>query len=194
MARHKEFDKEEVLQKAMDVFWEKGYEATSVQDLVQQMGINRGSLYDTFGDKHSLFLKALDCYSNDFDKHLKALTAAEMGVEAIRLFFRDRLQVLTASKGCKGCLMTNSTVELGTHDPKAAAKVTANRLRLEHFFGQVLGRAQKRGEISPRADIRALARFFANSAIGLSVVAKTSPSPEVLEDIVGVTLAVLETS
>src|ERR1051326_3516607 len=62
MARHKEFDREEALQKAMEVFWERGYEATSIQDLVEQMGINRQSLYDTFGDKHALYLAALDHY------------------------------------------------------------------------------------------------------------------------------------
>lgn len=192
MARHKEFDKEEVLQKAMDLFWEQGYEATSIQDLVRHMGINRGSLYDTFGDKHSLFLSALDCYGNDFDKQLQTLTAGGTGVEAIRNFFRDRLQAFTSTKGCKGCLMTNSTVELGIRDPEAAAKVTANLLRLEHFFHQALLQAQKQQEVGENRDIRALARFFANSTLGLSAIAKTSPSLEVLEDIVGVTLAVLQ--
>jgi len=137
-------------------------------------------------------LTALDCYSSDFDKQLKALVAERKGTEAIRHFFRDRLQAFTSTKGCKGCLMTNSTVELGPHDPEAAAKVTANLLRLEHFFHQVLVQAKKQCELSPKADIRALARFFANSAMGLSVVAKTSPPLEVLEDIVGVTLTVLE--
>ncbi len=82
MARHKEFDQDEALQKAMEAFWARGYEATSMQDLVEHMGINRQSLYDTFGDKHSLFLKALDRYH---EVETRKLLAFVVGAEWARL-------------------------------------------------------------------------------------------------------------
>lgn len=193
MARRKEFDREVVLERAMDLFWHKGYEATSVQDLVGQMGISRGSLYDTFGDKHSLFIAVLDRYREaTATKMLQGLENPDAGLEAIRQFFNAIVLALSSQTICKGCLVVNSMVELASHDPQAARLLRAHLSRMERAFYRALRRARSLGEISDRHDLHALAQFLIGTASGLSVVAKTSPNPQVLQNMVDVALASLE--
>ncbi len=189
MARHKEFDRDEVLKKAMELFWYKGYEATSVRDLVKHMGINRGSLYDTFGDKHSLFMAALDCYGEG--SALKELAESPQGVAAIGQFFTNLLGYYTTKKECEGCLMTNTLVELALHDSDAANKITAYLQQMEDAFYQALLWGKEQGEINPSLNLRAIARYLTSSANGLSVMAKAKPDTQVLKDIVEMTLATL---
>ncbi|MGB3695633.1 MAG: TetR/AcrR family transcriptional regulator [Spirulinaceae cyanobacterium] len=189
MARQKEFDRDEVLKKAMELFWYKGYEATSISDLVEHMGINRASLYDTFGDKHRLFLAALDRYGDGLA--LKKLATSPQGITAIRNFFANLLRYYTTKKECKGCLMTNTLVELALHDQDTATKITAHLQQMEDAFYQALIYGQAKGEIEPSLNLRAIARYLTSSANGLSVMAKAKPDTQVLQDIVEVTLAVL---
>ena len=191
MARHKEFEREKVLDKAMDLFWRQGYEATSIQDLVNYMGINRGSIYDTFGDKHKLFLAALERYLENFSQKLQRLENSPTGIAAIREFFLELLDSRTGEKGAQGCMMTNSTIELILDDPETASRIQSQLARMENAFYQALTRAQAQGEISPQHNLRALARFLVSSANGSAVIAKTAPQKEVLEDIINVTLSVL---
>ena len=114
MARPREFDRTQVLDQAIDVFWQRGYEGTSIQDLVDRMGIHRGSLYCAFGDKHGLFLAALDRYEEVFhSKILDRLAAGRLGEgarQAIRQVFDDVVRSCASQAGRKGCLMTNSAV------------------------------------------------------------------------------------
>ena len=191
MARHKEFEREEVLDKAMDLFWRQGYEATSIQDLVNCMGINRGSLYDTFGGKHKLFLAALERYLSKFSQRLQRLENSPAGIAAIRQFFLELLESRVGEKGCQGCMVTNSTIELILDDPDTANRIQSQLTRMETAFYKALVRAKAQEEISPNHNLRALARFLVSSAHGSAVIAKTSPDSEVLEDIVNVTLSVL---
>ena len=191
MARHKEFEREEVLDKAMDLFWRQGYEATSIQDLVSYMGINRGSIYDTFGDKHQLFLAALERYLDNVSQKLQKLENSPTGIAAIREFFLELLESRTGEKGTQGCMITNSTVELILDDPHTASRIQSQLARMEKAFYQALTRAQAQGEIRPQHNLHALARFLVSSAHGSAVIAKTAPQKEVLEDIVNVTLSVL---
>lgn len=192
MGRHKEFDRDTVLEHAMEVFWEKGYEATSIQELVTRMQINRGSLYDTFGDKHSLFLTALDHYRDrQVSQRLKSLLKADEGIESIRGFFEGLVTAWMGDRGCQGCFMVNATVELAIRDDEAAGKFAAHMAAVEDAFYRTLLRARKQGELKNHDDLRALARYLVNSANGLCVMAKVSPDRAVLEDIVSVTLSVL---
>src|SRR5260370_8363930 len=123
MPRPKEFDREDALDRAMGVFWSKGYAATSVEDLVAYMGIQRGSLYGTFGDKRTLFLTALDRYQRVVARELfEALETPGSGIEAIRRFFRLRVEGSLDRSRPYGCLVTNSAVELSRSDRGAAAQ------------------------------------------------------------------------
>ena len=192
VARQKEFDREAALECAMEVFWTKGYATTSIEDLVARMGIQRGSLYGTFGDKRALFLAALDHYQRVVVRELfDALEAPGSGVGAIRRFFRLRVDRSLDRSRPHGCLVTNSAVELSRRDRGAAARVGGALAKIEAAFLRALERARAAGEVAPTRDLRALARFLTSSAQGLSVMAKTCPDRAVLEDIVEVVLAVL---
>jgi TetR/AcrR family transcriptional repressor of nem operon len=193
MARPREFDREAALDRAMDAFWSKGYEATSIEDLVARMGIQRGSLYGTFGDKRALFLTALERYQHVVSRELfDALEAPGSGLEAIRRFFRLRVEGALDRRRPPGCLVTNSAVELSGRDRGAAARVNGSLVKMEAAFHRALLRARAAGELSPARDLRALARFLTSSAQGLSVMAKAFPDRAILEDVVSVVLAALE--
>src|SRR5213075_2124987 len=104
MARHKEFDRDEALQKAMEVFWSRGYEAASIQELVEHMGINRQSLYDTFGDKHALYLKALDRYREVESRKLFELLGRGGSVKkAFRQLFSGVVEGSLGAGERRGC-------------------------------------------------------------------------------------------
>jgi TetR/AcrR family transcriptional repressor of nem operon len=193
MARPIGFDREQALDRAMGVFWSKGYEATSIEELVTRMGIQRGSLYGTFGDKRSLFLSALERYQRVVTRELfEALEAPGSGLEAIRRFFRLRVERALDRRRPRGCLVTNSAVELSGRDRGAAAKVGGSLVKMEAAFRGALERARAAGELPRTRDVRALARFLTSSAQGLSVMAKAFPERAILEDVVAVVLAALE--
>lgn len=193
MARPKEFERDVVLDRAMHAFWSRGYEATSIEHLVTRMGIQRGSLYDTFGDKRALFFAAIDRYDRVVTaKLLAALDDPRSGKTAIRRFFRLKLQAATEPRRPRGCLVTNSAAELTSRDLGTAARVGTALTKIEAAFHRAVVRAQKAGEIDPTRDPRALARFLTSSAQGLSVMAKACPDRRVLQDIVKVILETLE--
>ena len=192
MPRQRAFDREAALDGAMVAFWTKGYTATSIEDLVIRMGIQRGSLYATFGDKRSLFLSALGRYQRVVTRELlAALEAPGSGLAAIRRFFRLRVEGSLDRRRPPGCLVTNSAVELSPRDRGAAARVGGALATLEATFLRALERARAQGELAATRDLRALARFLTSSAQGLSVMAKARPERAVLEDIVEVVLAAL---
>ncbi len=193
MGRHKEFDQEVVLDRALETFWAQGYEATSIQDLVERTGIHRASLYGTFGDKQALFLAALERYERVVGrKVLDILEGTGSGKEAIRTFFLTKIRLAAARDRPPGCLMTNSAVERSAHDPETAARVAASLSKVEEAFYKALVRARRAGEIGDRHDLRALARFLVTCAQGLTVVSKTRPDPLFLRQVGDVALSVLD--
>jgi TetR/AcrR family transcriptional repressor of nem operon len=193
VARPKGFARDVVLDRAMQVFWSRGYEATSIQHLVARMGIQRGSLYDTFGDKRRLFFAAIERYDRVVTaKLLATLDGPGSGKDAIRQFFRLKVDLSVEPGRPRGCLVTNSTAELASRDRGTATRVGAVLAKIEAAFHRAVVRAQRAGEIDPTRNPRALARFLTSSAQGLSVMAKAAPDRAVLEDIVKVTLAALD--
>ena len=194
VGRPKEFDTQIALERAMEVFWAHGYEATSVQDLLDAMGINRGSMYDTFGDKHALFSQAIDHYGCTVMRGLEeALDASGSPLGNIRKVLRKMVdRALTGDgHGC-GCLATHTAVELAPHDPEVGRAVKALLGRIEKAFHRALGRAVEAGELSPDVNVRALARFFTGTAQGLVVMGKAGPGRATLNDIVDTALSVLD--
>ncbi|MBE7379837.1 MAG: TetR/AcrR family transcriptional regulator [Leptolyngbya sp. SIO1E4] len=193
MARPKAFDQETVLSKAMEVFWEKGYEATSMQDLVAAMGIHRGSLYDTFQDKRHLFLAAIAYYNTTVTKAaiapLQAPGASRSVIEQHIIAFAEQA---ATDPHRRGCLMTNSIIELATQDPEVAIALRRSLRSVEDAFYRALGRAQDNGEISPDKDIRALAQYLTSSLQGLRVMSKVNPDREALRQTAQLILQVLD--
>ena len=192
MARTKDFDETEVLAKAIELFWQKGYKGTSTQDLVDNLGISRSSLYHTFGDKHQLYLKALQSYKQTEtakrDHILNGFVAAK---EAIRQLMDLTILEMIRDKQHKGCFLINSAVETAAHDKDTNAIICQNDQQLEHDFYEVIKRGQRNGEISSKKDPRALARFLFNTIVGIRVTGKSAIDKTIFEDIVDLTMSVL---
>jgi len=172
MGRPRSFDPDEALERAMELFWAKGYEATSIADLEAAMGINRFSLYHTFGDKRRLYLAALDRYCAGFGSRLfRELEHGEEGLEAVRglfRFFEARARELPG-EAAKGCFVVNGAVEHATGDPAVARRTQAHVARMEEAFRAALERARARGELRGELDLADAARFLTVAVHGILV-------------------------
>lgn len=192
MARTKDFDEAEVLKKAVDLFWLKGYNATSMQDLVDGLGISRSSLYDTYGDKHTLFIKALESYKGASSGQMCSIINSDKPAkETIRQLLEMVTGELTRDQNHKGCFMVNAEVEVAPHDEEVSKLICANDQQVEDAFYIVIKKGQESGEIKNTEDARALARFTFNTVKGIRVTAKTTNDAGVFEDIINMTLSVL---
>lgn len=177
MARPKEFDPDEALDRAVELFWSKGYEATSIQDLVEALGINRSSLYGTFGDKHALYLAAIDRYCREVvDSSAGELERAAEPLAAIRQLFLN-IPAAAARHGKRGCLLCNAAVERAPVDPDVKAEVSGGFNRLGTAFRRSLDRARAAGELETDADTAALADYLLSGYVGLIVLAKAGRKP-----------------
>jgi TetR/AcrR family transcriptional regulator, transcriptional repressor for nem operon len=193
MARPKNFNKDEVLRLAMQVFWQKGYEATSVQDLVESTKVNKQSLYDTFGDKHSLYLAALSSYQAENECQVSALFAENISAkEALRKLFDNVISEAISDLGRKGCFMNNATVELASQDEKIGKVCFDNMNSMEKKLFELIKRGQANNEISELLDAKSIAAFFFTAINGLRAVSKITQDKKKLEDIVKINLSVLD--
>lgn len=192
MARTKEFDPDVALRAALDLFWRKGYEATSIQDLVEHLGIGRASIYATFGTKHELYLRALDRYCEEMVGH-NAYTLAPAGpaLPAVRQLITSFAEDALTDPDRKGCFVTNTAVECLPHDELAATRVDIGLNGLESAIAGTLSRARDQGELSADKDPLALARFLVTLIQGIRVIAKR-PDRQRLRDAVGQALSLLD--
>ena len=193
MARTKVFDEEEVLDKAMNLFWRKGYNATSAQDLVDTLGISRSSLYDTYGDKHSLFVKALQQYRKErIDPVIKEVNSAEDAEAYIRNFFELVKTEALAENSSIGCFMVNSAVEMAPVDTEVATIANSIMHDTENAVCKAIQKGQDAGVFTTKYPARSLARFVLNSLNGLRVTVKFDADQQMFEDIVNVCLSALK--
>jgi len=192
MARTKCFNRDEALEKAMQAFWAKGYEATSVQDLVDCMGINRGSLYDTFGDKHQLFLEALDQYGTGALLRTDVLSHEGDAREILSKFMYVFMQKQVMDPKRRGCFMTNAAVELCSRDDECAERVRVFFEDMEDALKELISRGQRDGTFKTKRDAASLAAFFVGVMQGMRVVGKVNPNEKVLGPMVDVALTVLD--
>ncbi|WP_438297905.1 TetR/AcrR family transcriptional regulator [Sporosarcina sp. FA15] len=191
MARSKEFDVNQVLRKAMELFWQQGYEKTSMQELVDYMGIHRRSIYDTFGDKRTLFLSALSHYEELITSETKKRVGSKLLVkQGIREVFN--MIIYPNLNLPKGCLSVNAAVELSLLDEEIATKIAEMFTKTEALFYELLKHGQKNGEISKNHNPEVLSLFLHNSLVGLRVLVKIEADKKKLESIVDMTLSVLD--
>jgi len=192
MARTKLFNVDDALENAMRLFWSKGYEATSMADLVSEMGINRASLYDTFGDKQALFIAAIEAYLDRVNSaRLTKLRNHGDGRAAITEFFEE-LVAFSVGEGKKlGCLITNSVIERAPHDRDIAALLEGSLQRVEDGFYDAIQSAQRGGTIDATVDPRASARFLVALVQGLRVLSRTNSDERKLRDVITVALSTL---
>lgn len=184
MPWQKQFDVDEVLGKAMQAFWSRGYEATSMQDLVACTGVNRASLYATYQDKHTLFLAALRMYDErQRRQRLQALEAGHGPRDSIRQLLLAFATCATDSCGNLGCFLTNTALELAAHDREAGRIVAAAQEEIEAFFARQLRRGQAIGEIGAEVDPDETAAGLLASLAGLAVLSRSRPEPKLMQAI-----------
>jgi TetR/AcrR family transcriptional regulator, transcriptional repressor for nem operon len=193
MARTKDFDEGEVLNQAMNIFWSRGYNSTSMEDLVSGLGISRSSLYDTYTDKHTLFVKALDNYQHIGELKIQEIIKSKLPAkETVKKLIELAANRTSDGKKRMVCLMVNAEVEVAPHDKEVNNLVCRNDRQMEETFYQVIQNGKKTGEIKNRLESRALARFIFNSVKGMQVNAKTISDNTVFDDIIKLTLSVLD--
>src|SRR6266852_459218 len=183
MAGVKQFERSEVLDRAMAVFWRRGYEATSIRDLVEATGINRGSIYATFGDKKGLFLAVLTHYAEEVAKPLMAELSDPDPRRAIERMFDSIIRRTSDPRFPRGC---------PTSGDEITRKIAEGFGHQESAIYGTLRRAQVKGRLNSGLDVRALARFFMAVAQGLNVVNKAVPDPGILTDVSRVAMTVLD--
>ena len=190
MPRKKAFDPERALVKAMGVFWRLGYENASTETLMKAMGIARQSLYDTFGDKRALYLKALAYYrdrtNGDMQRMLEASPSVKDGFATL-LF---GLAAETREQHERGCLLLSANLQRDTRDAVITDFLRDNQDRVEAIFVEALRRAQTRGELSRTHKPAALAHFFVVTIQGMRTTARLTSDRKALEQVARIALAV----
>jgi TetR/AcrR family transcriptional repressor of nem operon len=185
MAGKKSFLPDQALDKAMGLFWKQGYEASSVEDLVLCTGLGRGSLYDTFGDKHALYLAALKRYHAAFQGQV-AVLQDQTGTlyEILESFFQTCIENLLNDPARRGCFLVNATLEMAPHDPEVNRIVQSALKEIEEGFYRLLIKAQVAGELAWTCDPHQFAHFLQGTLISIRVLARANQDRRVLEDMV----------
>ncbi len=192
MARPRQFDTTQALNQAMNMFWTKGYEATSLTDLTGAMGLSKSSFYDTFGSKHEIFLAAIEHYKKTVTSQVSAVSGLDAPArKLIESLFDRAANRMTEEGGKRGCFLNNCAVEIALHDPAAAKLVGGGLGIIEDTFFALVTRGQREGDITPNKDARSLARYLNSSLNGLMVTGKATPDREALSDIASTALSVL---
>lgn len=177
MARPREFDEGQALDKAMRLFWSKGYHDSSIRDLVEATGVNQYGLYSVFDDKRGMFLAALDRYGETVTRNvIEAIQRPGPIVPTLEKAFGLLIGFMTARSGGTGCMMCNTGIELGPHDAEIAGRVKAHMKRLEDAFGKRLSQAVDAGELPGDLDRQAIAEFLVATAYTLGVLARSGKS------------------
>lgn len=190
MARPKEFDPERALAKAMNLFWRLGYDNASVESLMQDMGIAKQSLYDTFGDKRALYLRALAYYRDQTNGAIQRMFDKSSSVKKGFANLLYGLAAETREQHERGCLLLSANLQRDTKDKVVTDFLRDNQARVEAIFVQALRRAQEKGELSRKEDAAALSRFFVVTIQGMRAMARLKSDRKGLEQVARVALAV----
>jgi TetR/AcrR family transcriptional repressor of nem operon len=193
MARPREFDEETALEAAMACFWRRGYEATSMRDLVRSMGISGPSLYNAFGDKRALFKAALERYLDQSPRaRIKRLEASLPPKEAICQFIEEIIERSLNDRKRRGCFLINSALEVAPHDRELGALIAERLGEIEAFFLRSIKAAQREGTVRPDLVAKDVARLLLGVLLGIRVLARAKPERSLLEGVARPALAMLD--
>ena len=192
MPRVKLFDENEVLTKAMNLFWKQGFSATSVQDLVSHLGINRASLYDTFGDKEQLFKKSFALYRKSNIEGLIQFFESHPNVKnGFSDLFDIAIQEAVLDKDTKGCFVVNTTTELIPNDKSLFKVVENNKRDFENLFYEYLKKGKDSGQLKTNQDLKSLASLLFMLYNGIKVVSKVNPQRQELKSSIDLALTLV---
>ena len=193
MARPREFDTLEVLNNAMNMFWTKGYKATSLNDLTESMGLSKSSFYLSFGSKHKVFLETIEHYKNTITAQVTSVASLDSPArKLIESLFNRAVSRITEEGGRRGCFLNNCAVEVAPNDAQAAEIINSGFGLMEEALYLLVRRAQVEGDVDSSKDARALARYLTSCLNGLLVTAKVNPAKDRLNDIVRLSLIALD--
>jgi TetR/AcrR family transcriptional repressor of nem operon len=195
MARPIEFDRNQVLQKAIPLFWLKGYQATSIKNLVDATGLQPGSLYSAFGDKRGLFLAALDAYFEGLKQHLFGLLRGNNPpIERLEAFFQQLVQESYCDPDRKGCLLINTLSEIPVQDTEINTHLQKMFAEVELELKAILVEYQALNPLSGQQNPGKLAKFLMTGIFGLRLFNKTQPDAASLHAIVAMLMSVVKTA
>jgi TetR/AcrR family transcriptional repressor of nem operon len=193
VARLKEFDEERAIDKAVDCFWAHGYEATSVRDLADAMGIGGTSLYNAYGDKRALFVKCLERYANRSSRERMArLEEKHAPKEAIRAFLTEIIERSLKDRDCKGCLLVNSALDVAPHDTAIGKAIAAYLDEIRDFFRRNIEAARRTGAVPKGVDAEALSGHLLGVLMGIRALARVKQERKLLESVARPALALLK--
>lgn len=193
MPRTKQFDEKEVLNKAMELFWEKGFHATSIQDLVSHLGINRASLYDTFGGKEELFSRSFQEYRKASGDMVKGLLAGKASVkDGFEKLFDYAIEEAVKDDNRKGCFVVNTTTELIPGDSNIHSILRDNMDNVGELFAAYIQKGIDRGEIDSSKNAKEIGLMLFAFYNGFRVVSKIDTDPKKLKRMVKTALSVLD--
>lgn len=193
MGRNREYDEDQVLGAAMQLFWEKGYEATSLSDLTSRMNIQRPSIYSAFGGKKELFEAALRKYTTSHASDIRTKLQSSPSVkEAFRIYFEELADDAYAEFPRKGCFCINTMVELAPHDEKFEILTREHQMYLSVIFQETIERGIQSGELEHGMNAKAVSQSLVVSLIGLTVMLKSRPERSFVDNTIETTLTLLK--
>lgn len=193
MARVKAFDEERAIDQAVDCFWSRGYDATSVRDLGDAMGIGGASLYNAFGDKRTLFVKCLERYANRSSRERMArIEEKHVPKEAIRTFLAEIIERSLKDPDCKGCLLVNSALDVAPHDAAIGKAVAGYLDEIRDFFHRNIEAARRAGTVPKAIDAETVSGHLLGVLMGIRALTRVKPDRKLLESVVRPALALLD--
>lgn len=192
MPKVKQFNKDKVLEAASSIFRQKGYNGTSIDEILKATGLSRSSLYDSFQDKHNLYLQALEFYRKASDNSLEQLNNRSLnGLEKIEHTFREVINHLIDHPNDNGCLMVNAAAEMSKQCEKTSQVVCNNKESVQDLFATWLAEAQDAKQVTLSKPAKSYGSFLFNTLCGLKVMSQSGASRAELNNVVKVTLDAL---
>jgi len=193
MARPREFDEMTALEAAIECFWQNGYEATSVRDLAEKMGLSAPSLYNAYGDKRALYERALEHYLDQSARaRIKRLEESLPPKQAVRQFIEEIIRHSVNDPERRGCFLINSALEVAPHDRELRVFVADRFAEIESFFRRSIKAAQAEGTVPQNRAAKDLARLLLGVLLGIRVLARSKPQRALLEGVARPALALLD--
>jgi TetR/AcrR family transcriptional repressor of nem operon len=191
VGRHREFDEDAVLHALTRLFWRQGFRGTSIRDLSKETGLAESRLYNAFGDKRQMFLLALDRYRARVLRFASQVTESEDPLGAIRDYVLAIAKGLARQEDFRGCLITNTMIELAAHDQEIREQLSATFDMHVEIFRKALANARDQGQLDNRADVQELARYLVQNLEGLRVTSRSNPGEKYLVDTAEFALSLL---
>jgi TetR/AcrR family transcriptional repressor of nem operon len=193
MPKTKQFKKEDVLQAASAIFHQKGYNGTSIDDILKATGLSRSSLYDSFSDKHTLYLACLEFYKNRERAAYEEVNKTPLnGYEKIQLLFKEVVNHLVTHPDDNGCFMVNAAAEMSKRCDKTSRIICNNKADIEELFAAWLEDAKTNGSIQLSQDPRSYGGYLFNALCGLKVLSQSGANREELDEVVKMTFSALK--